>query len=171
MYDDERFVKEWGEKSPWRQIATHDDKNVKGFFGPYRFLSNFFPTFVEYEGLFYPSSENAYQAAKVAPKNRPQFQKCSAKESKNLWKEIGTVYNPGVWDVVKRAIMQKVVFDKFLRNLELRRMLLETGDKFLEETNWWHDTYWGVDAKLGGANNLGRILTATRNYFIIDSRP
>jgi predicted NAD-dependent protein-ADP-ribosyltransferase YbiA (DUF1768 family) len=40
--------------------------------------------------------------------------------------------------------MYDIVFDKFTRNKSLGDKLLETGDKYLEETNHWHDTCWGV---------------------------
>ena len=33
---------------------------IKEFQGKYRFLSNFYPVFVEYEGEIYPSVEHAY---------------------------------------------------------------------------------------------------------------
>lgn len=29
------------EKGQWKEITTHNDKEIKGFFGEYRFLSNF----------------------------------------------------------------------------------------------------------------------------------
>ena len=38
---------------------------IDSFQGEYRFLSNFWPCVVEYEGTEYPSVENAYQAAKT----------------------------------------------------------------------------------------------------------
>ncbi len=37
-------------KYDWPKIAVHDDKNIKGFFGDYRFLSNFYDSHVYYEG-------------------------------------------------------------------------------------------------------------------------
>jgi len=40
-------------------------KEIKGFFGEYRFLSNFWFADVFYEGLVYPSVEHAFQAAKT----------------------------------------------------------------------------------------------------------
>ena len=47
-----------------RDYVIHDDNYIKGFFGEYRWLSNFEPCKVFYEGFEYSSSENAYQAAK-----------------------------------------------------------------------------------------------------------
>ena len=58
----------------------------------------------------------------------------------------------------------KPIFQKFLLHLPLREMLLETGDKYIEETNYWKDTYWGVCDGIG-ENNLGKIIMATREYF------
>ena len=40
-------------------------------------------------------------------------------------------------------------------------MLLDTGDKFIEETNWWKDQFWGVYNGVG-ENNLGKILMRIR---------
>jgi len=152
-------------KRDWREIAVHDGCNIKGFFGYFRFLSNFEKCLVEYEGMLYPSSENAYQAAKVAPDARKEFQTCSAAESKTLWKKLPPIYTPATWDDNKLTVMRKVVFDKFLRNDDLRNKLLDTGGRYLEETLWWRDNFWGVDVVIGGENNLGKILMQTRKYF------
>ncbi len=61
--------------------------------------------------------------------------------------------------------MSSIVFDKFCRSFYLRNRLLETGDKYLEETNHWSDSYWGVDIKKGGKNNLGKILMKVRDFW------
>ena len=37
---------------------------IDSFVGEYYFLSNFYPCSIEHDGLRYPSSEHAYQAAK-----------------------------------------------------------------------------------------------------------
>ena len=41
------------------------DGNILGFRETYKFLSNFTPCIVEFEGITYPSVEHAYQAAKT----------------------------------------------------------------------------------------------------------
>ena len=38
---------------------------ITGFFGPYRWLSNFAPSPIDADGLTYPTAEHAYQAAKT----------------------------------------------------------------------------------------------------------
>lgn len=47
---------------------------IERFDGMYKFLSNFYMTPIEYEGLVYPSSEHAFQAAKtLSEKERLRF--------------------------------------------------------------------------------------------------
>lgn len=157
---------EWT-KGDWKKIAVHDDKNVKGFFGPYRFLSNFYLAPVWYEGLEYPSTEHAYQAAKVVPEERSVIVGVSAADSKRVWKELTRLDpNADSWDARKFDVMSELVFQKFLRHVDLREDLLETEDRYLEESNWWRDVCWGYDVNLKkGENHLGEILMATRTYY------
>ncbi len=144
-------------------LITHDDKCIKGFFSEYRWLSNFHLCDVEYQGILYPSSENAYQASKVFPNNRFNFIDVSPAKSKKLWKDFLLLDNsPEDWDNRKYDVMTCIVLDKFLRNLDLREKLIATGDKYLEETNNWNDQYYGVDIEKGGLNNLGKMLMYVR---------
>lgn len=136
---------------------------VFGFFKEHRFLSNFHICPVSYEGYLYPSSENAYQAQKVQPKFRENFITMSPAESKAEWKSYPVLYTPEEWDYKKYTIMKKIVGVKFLSNPSLSKLLLDTGDLYLEETNWWGDTYWGV-FKDNGQNNLGKILQDVRSF-------
>lgn len=165
------------QKVTWQDIAVHDDNKVKGFFGPYLWLSNFHLCEVQYEGLLYPSSEHAYMAAKSTDSNiRRKFiinppiegydgltllhgKTLSPSDARKLGQTIKLRDN---WEEIKYDTMLEVVFNKFLRNKDIRQKLIETGDKYLEETCYWKDTYWGVDYKLGGKNNLGRILMKVR---------
>ncbi len=160
MYNDPKY------KMNWRDIAVHDDKNVRGFFDRYQFLSNFAEGLCEFEGTYYRTTELAYQAAKVAPKERYQFLPVTSAESKKLWKKIGTIYKPEEWDLIKESVMRRVVFSKFELSKDRRQLLLETGNRYLEETLWWRDTFWGWDVNLQeGKNKLGKILMATRAYW------
>jgi ribA/ribD-fused uncharacterized protein len=150
----------------WKEYAIHDEQNVKGFFGEYRWLSNFEMCDVYYEGLSYPSSENAYQAAKLDKDYRHHLQCCSAAASKKVWKKYPKMDSTSEeWDKRKYEVMSVIIFDKFFRNKELRQALIDTDEKFLEETNHWKDGYWGVDIKLGGQNHLGKILMKTRSFW------
>jgi ribA/ribD-fused uncharacterized protein len=142
-----------------RDYIVHNDNEIKGFFGDYRFLSNFHISDVIFEGDLYPSSENAYQAAKcVDLSHRKQFMDCSPAESKRLSKTIVIRDN---WHLIRYEIMANIVFDKYYRNIELRHSLVDTKQKYLEETNHWSDTYWGV-CNDRGENKLGKIQMGVR---------
>jgi ribA/ribD-fused uncharacterized protein len=142
-----------------RDYIVHDDKCVRGFFGDYRFLSNFEVSPVVFEGVEYPSSEAAYQGAKsLDPVVRSEFVNLSPSKSKKRGQEIECRSD---WNDVKYGIMYEIVLDKFFRNPELGQKLLDTGDRYLEETNHWRDKVWGVCNGVG-TNWLGKILMDVR---------
>lgn len=150
----------------WKLYAVHDEQSVKGFFGDYRWLSNFEPANCYYMGIMYPSSENAYQAAKLKPHERQKLVECTPAQSKKLWKKLERMDDSEAsWNGRRENVMAQILFSKFLVNENLRLKLLDTGDKYLEESNHWKDTFWGVDIKLGGENNLGKMLMRVRNYW------
>jgi hypothetical protein len=156
MYDDAPI--------PWRSYSIHDEKNIKGLFGDYRFFSNFVSCNIVYDGLVYQSSETAYQSAKIVPNERFDFTTMRAYDSKKNWKLYTPLYAPEIWDSKKYDIMYNILLDKFTRNPLLGEMLKETGNKYIEETNHWSDIFWGVDYKTGiGENNLGKILMGIRS--------
>lgn len=139
-------------------LQVSDATNIKGFFGPYRWLSNFERCDIEYEGLEYTSAEAAYQASKsLNPKVREKFIDLTPNQAKKLSKSIEI--RPD-WDSVKLQVMLDVTRIKY-QELRLKSMLLETGTKYLEETNYWGDTYWGV-CEGAGSNVLGHILMKVR---------
>ena len=141
--------------------TTTEDKSVNGFTDEYRFLSNFIGG-VYFDGEWYHSAESAYQAAKtVDPKERRPFQSMNPGTAKKMGKKIPIRQD---WDKVKVEIMSSIVFDKFYRNKELRQKLIDTGDMYLEETNTWDDTFWGV-CNGEGRNELGKILMKIRNFW------
>lgn len=142
-----------------RDYVIHDDNYIKGFFGEYRWLSNFEPCKVFYEGLEYSSSENAYQAAKSLDLEvKLGISKLSPSESKKISKKIEIRSD---WEEIKYEVMFSVVFDKFTRNKELKKKLLSTGNKYLEETNHWNDKFYGV-CNGDGLNVLGNIIMEVR---------
>ncbi len=139
---------------------VNDEKSIKGFAGDNRWLSNFWPCLVVYEDREYKNSEAAYQAAKVINlRDRLPFETLDAREAKRKGK---LVFLRPDWELVKLQVMYDIVKDKFCRNFDLQVKLLETGDKYLEETNWWGDQYYGV-FKGVGQNHLGLILMRVRD--------
>lgn len=139
---------------------VNGEKSIRGFTtNETRWLSNYWPCLVVYDGLDYKNSESAYQSAKTLNReDRVRFQTMGAGTSK---KEGQTVAMREDWDKVKDNIMYEIVKDKFCRNIELAVKLMATEDKYLEETNWWNDIYWGVCRGIG-ENKLGHILMRVR---------
>jgi ribA/ribD-fused uncharacterized protein len=132
---------------------------IKGFFGSYRFLSNFWPCLVKFEGLVYHSSEAAFQASKLENvSDRVVFVSLNPWEAKRHGRTV-TIRRD--WEDVKLDVMWHILLAKFSRD-PLRTQLLDTGDTFLEETNHWGDTFWGVCVGRG-ENNLGELLMAVRS--------
>jgi len=132
---------------------------IDNFKGENFFLSNFYPTAVEYRGLIFPTSENAYQAAKC--KNDDDFimfVNMTAGESKKAGQKVDLINN---WDVRKLGIMREILKSKFA-DPELIRLLSLTDDQLLVEGNTWGDTYWGV-CNGKGENNLGKELMLIRD--------
>ena len=129
------------------------------FRGELGFLSNFYECYILYEGEVYPSVEVAFQAAKCAdPEVKKTFLTMNGREAKAAGKKVAARKD---WDEVKLDIMEELCSIKFSLNPNLQEKLLLTGDKELVETNWWHDTYWGVCNGVGH-NHLGKILMKIR---------
>ena len=136
-------------------------RGIRGFNGPYRFLSNFWPCIVYLDEKAYPSLEHAYQAAKTLDEDERSWVRASAVAG--LAKQKGQrVTVRGDWDRIKRRVMFKLVKDKFTRDESLKEKLLKTGNASLVEDNTWGDTYWGV-CNGKGKNHLGKILMRVRN--------
>ncbi len=144
------------------KIAIHDENNVKGFFNKYRPLSNFQICDIWYEGLLYTSTEAAYQAAKLSSEERWEFTTMSPSEAMREGRLRHLESDKEEWLTKRLEVMSAVLFEKF-KHPELRKLLLETDDKYLEETNWWGDKFWGVcDGE--GVSMLGKILMNIRDY-------
>lgn len=144
-------------------IYLHDKYNIKGFFYEYRFLSNSHICDIYFDGLLYTSTESAYQAGKLSHNKRKPFTIMSPSEAMKEGRLRHLDSEKAYWDTIKIEVMFIVLVEKF-KIPELRAMLLATGDKYLEETNWWGDVFWGVcDGK--GKNKLGQLLMIIRDYY------
>lgn len=149
-------------RGDWVKIAIHTDAEIRGFFGPYRFLSNIEPCRISYQGLVYPASENAYKATRALPEFRDRFTSCSPLEAIRLGDNLPRLSDKD-WREKRLAVMSEVLLIKFSENPSLAQRLLATADAHLEERLWWRDTFWGYDINLKrGENNLGRILMEVR---------
>jgi len=130
------------------------------FTAQYAFLSNFAPCEVMLDGVAYPSVEHAYQAAKTLEMpRRKAFTTGTSGQAKSLGRSLIIRKD---WDSVRVSVMTDLLRQKF-NTPRYKKMLLATGDAYLEEGNWWGDTFWGVDEKLGGKNTLGILLMKLRS--------
>ncbi len=135
---------------------------IKEFKDEFRFLSNFWSSPIEHEGKVYPTAEHLYQAMKASTDEGRELVRCS--EHAGIAKKLGkTVVLVAGWEGAKDDVMRMVVRKKFTQNKNLAKKLLATGDKELQEGNWWGDEYFGVSLKNGqGLNKLGIILQEVR---------
>ncbi len=155
-----------------RLCSSHNDQEIRGFFGEYRWLSNFHMCDVYYKGALYPSSEHAYMSAKTKSitEKKPFLKIPSTNGHCGLTAGEARKYGQNVtlrkdWEEIKPSVMLECVLNKFINNEDLKNKLLQTGNKYLEETNWWQDCFYGVDYKTGqGQNMLGRCLMKVRRF-------
>lgn len=133
---------------------------IDSFQGEYRFLSNFWPATVVYEGITYHTVEHAYQSAKTL--DMSERRRIAALATPSAAKTAGrALAQRADWEAVKLRVMEDCVRYKFTHDAELRAKLLATGDAELIEGNTWNDTFWGV-CEGKGENHLGMILMKVR---------
>jgi ribA/ribD-fused uncharacterized protein len=135
-------------------------EEVSFFRGGYRFLSNFYPAPVEFDGKLYPSVEHAFQAAKTSdPSLRKKIREAKTPgEAKAKGREVPLRKD---WESVKLDIMLDLLRRKF-GHPHLADLLLETEGLRLVEGNTWNDSFWGV-TRGRGKNHLGRLLMKVRD--------
>jgi ribA/ribD-fused uncharacterized protein len=135
-------------------------KVIRAFEGKYRFLSNFWPCKVKYQGIVYPSVEHGFQACKsLSRRDRKRISQLkTAAEAKQAGQKINLRSD---WEIYKEIIMYNLLVQKF-KDSALKKALLDTGNAVLIEGNWWGDIYWGV-CKGKGKNRLGKLLMRLRN--------
>jgi hypothetical protein len=152
---------------------------IAPFRGEYAFLSNMYSVPVLYDGIIYPSSENAYQAQKVEDRiirmEIAGLTCVQAKQFKYKCRKAGRkiIFTPD-FDMRKVDVMTRIVEAKFNQNIGIAQRLIDTGDHELVEEGWWHDNFWGnctcgrAECKQEGFNQLGVILMNTRNMILQD---
>ncbi len=104
---------------------------IKEFQNEHRWLSNFFPVTIAYNGRVFKSVEHAYMSEKNTSEVWKDF--CMNEEDpkivKKLSEEIKLREN---WDTLKLDVMRQVVKIKFSQE-PFKTQLLETGDTYLQE--------------------------------------
>ena len=131
------------------------------------FLSNFYPSVVEMDGIAYPTVEHAYQAAK-SPDPAKRHEVAALPTPAGAKSAGRRIKRPDNWFDVNLGILESLVRQKFTRYPDLAEKLLATGDAELIEGNTWNDRFFGMvwDKKREmwvGQNHLGKILMRLRN--------
>lgn len=130
-------------------------------FGSDSFLSNFYPSNIEYGGLKYMNAEACFHAQKCQNEViKKSFTQLTAKDAWKKGHDSSEVVIRSDWEDVKLSIMEKIVRNKFSQNLELAQRLLNTGDNELIEIVG--DQFWGR-INGNGQNHLGTILMKIRD--------
>lgn len=137
------------------------------FKNEYEFLSNFYACPIEFEGIIFPSVEHAYVAAKTEDRmiryKISQIPAIDAGVAKRMGRHIGLRKN---WEIKKLRVMESLLRQKFSQE-PLKQKLLDSGNKYIEEGNYWHDNYWGVCyckkcIDIPSENHLGKLLMKIR---------
>jgi ribA/ribD-fused uncharacterized protein len=153
---------------------------IDSFSGRWRFLSNFHPCTIDFQGIKYPSVEHYYVAMKIKTDQQIEGRNITlidCREMISRMKDTAKVKQLGKilklrkdWELIKLDTMLFGVREKF-KDEELRQMLLDTGDQELIEGNNWGDKFWGVCGGVG-ENHLGKILMKVREEVKqVDNKP
>ena len=134
---------------------------IKEFKGEYRWLSNFAPVNIIRNCRSYPSVEHAFQSAKAHDPAWKMFcvQIEDPRAVKKASRYVKLVSN---WEEIKVGVMRRCLRQKFGQE-PYRSKLKATGDKHIQEGNWWGDQFWGVCLKTdSGQNMLGELIMEIR---------
>src|SRR4051812_4790441 len=99
--------------------TTRATPKIAEFQGPYRFLSNFWPADVKFEGITYPSVEHAYQSAKTLDMSERRRIAALATPA-DAKREGRKLQLRSDWETAKFEVMEQCVRYKFTRHNDLR---------------------------------------------------
>jgi ribA/ribD-fused uncharacterized protein len=162
-------------------FLENPDQNppVLGFRGDHRFLSNFYDVAVNFNGVWFPTVEHAYQAAKVRDGlwhealDKDYLEIFAGLCSPGAAKAAGRALHPDLirpnWDAIKVNVMRTLIrhkFSVFRSDTQVSWQLEQTYPRPIFELNTWGDKFWGVvrdeHGRLDGENWLGKILMEQR---------
>lgn len=125
-------------------------------------FSNFAPYPIRLKKRQWPTTEHYFQAqkfagteheAKIRKAKTPMIAARMGRDRKRPLRRD--------WESVKVSIMRDAVLAKFTQHLDIREVLLSTGDaKLVERTT--NDSYWGDGGDGSGKNMLGILLMDVR---------
>ena len=148
---------------------------ITQFQGEYRWLSNFYPVKIMFEGLEYASVEHAYMSAKTPyiisnPEEIDWKAFClnSNYSASEIKVKSGTLKVSDEWNNVKLNVMFECLKEKFKQE-PFKTKLINTESQYLQEGNRWNDKFWGYCLKTNeGENNLGKLQMKIRASLLIN---
>jgi ribA/ribD-fused uncharacterized protein len=142
---------------------------ISGFFGEYRFLSNFWAAPIDIGSIIFPTNEHAYQAAKSL--QRHEWALILDHASPGRAKKVGRqlTLRPD-WEEIKLEVMREITRCKYDQHPDLKEKLMATKGIELVEYNTWGDVFWGVCGN-AGQNHLGKILMEYRDQALGQPEP
>ena len=132
---------------------------------PYYEFTNFYVAPITMFGLIYPSVEHFYQASKFDINSQLHYQirqsstPSAARDLANLPQNKQRI-RPSFW-TDQDNIMYQALCSKFAQHVQLRNLLLSTGNRILIEDSPT-DYYWGIGQNKTGQNKLGQLLMQVR---------
>jgi ribA/ribD-fused uncharacterized protein len=139
---------------------------ITRFTGEWEFLSNFFPAMLVWEGMYFPTSEHAFNAGKTLDVAERFWIAGAPTPAEAKRRGRSVALRPGWDETVRYEVMAEVLRAKFTCRTERTKLLLSTGTAELVEGNYHHDQHWGrcnCAAHAGrGDNHLGRLLMQLR---------
>jgi ribA/ribD-fused uncharacterized protein len=136
---------------------TKEQGAISFYEAEYYMFSNFASFAVKYNGLLFPISEHAYQAAKFEDKEVIDLihSSLSAHDSKKVARAHKEKMNPA-WDSIKVSVMEDIIRSKISMHPYIKEKLLETGDQEIIEDSP-KDSFSGRGQDFKGRNELGKV--------------
>ena len=154
-----------------REVTTSNGQTVLGFYGKFSSFSNFNAAEFEVNGQKFPTLEHFYSYKKCELNGKKELAYRVLKTPQPV--ETIAVSKGNILDDETRVeVVKSGLLAKFHQNLELKKHLLNTGQKVLAEANP-HDNFWGTGCALRsemlskpgqwpGQNKLGILLMDLR---------
>lgn len=147
-------------------MANSDFENPVQFWKineTYGCFSNFWKCDIRYKGNVYPTSEHLYQARKYEGKDKVFMRLVreakSARDAADLGRRGRNIRSN--WGDIRVMIMEQVLMLKFGQNKDVRKILLATGDREIQEV-FPGELFWSAGENGEGKNMLGKTLMKVR---------